>query len=136
MPLHPQSHESSGARFTPFPSHAVPIINAVFAAAALAHYAAGEATDVLRVAGVIGRLVDIDETLIRYAHEEYQSGIDHTELSGKLFDEAKMLLATLGDSFELHYNDDVPDDGGRLRLVIPGPHWDADNPLYFASELQ
>lgn len=85
-------------------------------------------------------LYEADLTLLRLAHEEDASGIDHTDEIKRVFEDAGRLLEAFPKAgLNLYFNDELPVDpldgdpvGGRLRIEWEGSKWDADNPLYLA----
>jgi len=89
----------------------------------------------MRIATALRELSEIDERLMRFAIEEDESGIDHTDETEDLFERAGQIIddfPPLAAEVFLYYNDEVSEDSpGRIRLEIPGTPWDANQPLQF-----
>lgn len=89
----------------------------------------------MRIATALRELSEIDERLMRFAIEEDESGIDHTDETEDLFQRAGQIIddfPPLAGEIFLYYNDEVSEDSpGRIRLEIPGTPWDANQPLQF-----
>lgn len=89
----------------------------------------------MRIATALRELSEIDERLMRFAIEEDESGIDHTDETEDLFERAGQIIddfPPLAAEIFLYYNDEVSEDSpGRIRLEIPGTPWDANQPLQF-----
>ena len=108
--------------------------NALYTAVVLGNLLDNNASAPGVAASAIKKLYEIDRQLAEMAAEEDRSGIDHTDASERLMDQAQALLETLplAHKAELFYSDEqAPEQSGRLRLEIPGTPWDADAPLYF-----
>ena len=108
---------------------------AIWAAAALGHLCDDQPHNLARIATAVCQLVEIDERLMRFAIEEDQNGIDHTDETEDMFEQAGQIiekLPPLGAEVFLYYNDEVDEESpGRIRLEIPGTHWDVNQPLQF-----
>lgn len=107
----------------------------VLAAVALGNLCDCRAQRLACIAVAVTQLVEIDERLMRYAIEEDRSGIDRTAETEECFEQAGRIienLPPLSAEVFLYYNDEVDEESpGRIRLEIPGTHWDATQPLQF-----
>jgi hypothetical protein len=93
-----------------------------------------------RAAATAVKLWRLDQKLIELTQEEEDCGIEHTLEIELKYEEATMLLQSLGrPELQLHWNESLPRDntgrviGGRIRVVCKGPYWSEDRPLYLAT---
>lgn len=104
---------------------------ALHTAAVIGHHCDDRSVNL--VGGIVARLCEIDATLIQFADEEDEGLADRSVESNALLDEAGELMGKLDIRAEVYYCDERPEDGGRLRIEIPGTPYDGDGPLYLSG---
>lgn len=108
--------------------------NLIYTAVVLGNLAENNASAPGAIAAAVRKLHALDSKITEIAAEEDRSGIDHTDATERLFEQAGELVANLRlfNKAELYYTDELASgQKGRLRLEITGTPWDADAPLYF-----